>query len=136
MDALQYCGMEASVRELFANLLASSMDARKSKSVHPSFVEILRQLAPAEARIISFLAANRMFPAISLYVVTPDGNKYPVLRYATHLKPTLFSDDAIDWKDVAAYVDFTTEYAFQLHKFVAQAQRSALRHSGSWTILV
>ncbi len=41
-EALRYAGNNDILRELYANLLASSMDKETSSSAHPSFVEILK----------------------------------------------------------------------------------------------
>jgi len=41
------------LHNMFADLLASAMNADKQKLVHPAFIEIIKQLSPDEARIIS-----------------------------------------------------------------------------------
>ena len=38
---------------MFANLLASAMNIEKQRIVHPSFIEIIKQLSPLEAKILS-----------------------------------------------------------------------------------
>lgn len=41
------------LREMYLNLLASSMDADKVELVHPSYVEIIKQLTPLEIRFLN-----------------------------------------------------------------------------------
>jgi len=45
-------------RAMFAALLAKSMDSTTARDVHPSFVEVIKQLTPDEARILSALSAE------------------------------------------------------------------------------
>lgn len=42
----------AGLREMFANLLAASMDRDTAASAHPAFVSMISQLTPDEARIL------------------------------------------------------------------------------------
>ena len=41
------------LHDMFANLLASAMNIEKQRIVHPSFIEIIKQLSPLEAKILS-----------------------------------------------------------------------------------
>jgi hypothetical protein len=66
LEALRYTGHEESLREMYANLLAAAMDNRTAHGAHPAFVEIIRQLTPGEARLVSLLAQDRPFPLINV----------------------------------------------------------------------
>lgn len=55
VEALRY----SKLKEEFASLLASSMDAKTAENVHPSFVEILKQLSPIDAKLLRFFASKR-----------------------------------------------------------------------------
>lgn len=52
MQQLSYCVNNEELRELYANLLVSSMNADKKWKVHPAFVDIIKQLTPDEAKFI------------------------------------------------------------------------------------
>ena len=52
MQQLSYCVNNEELRELYANLLVSSMNADKKWQVHPAFVDIIKQLTPDEAKYI------------------------------------------------------------------------------------
>jgi len=52
IQALSYCMDNDELRELFASLLANSMNRDCMYKVHPSFVEIVKQLSPFDAIMI------------------------------------------------------------------------------------
>lgn len=57
LQALSYSMDSDELRDLYANLLAKSMNAETSNSVHPAYVEIIKQFSPLDAilfkRIVS-----------------------------------------------------------------------------------
>ena len=60
LEALKYAGQEEALREAYANLLANALDSKTSHQVHPSYVEIIRQLSPVEARILSSFTSEQI----------------------------------------------------------------------------
>ena len=62
IESLRFAGNEPSLRELYANLLATSMDSGTVHEAHPAFVEILRQLTPDEARIVDLFVDQDYWP--------------------------------------------------------------------------
>ena len=66
LEALRYVGYEENLRELFANLLATSLDAETAKQAHPSFVEILKQVTPDEAKILVTISDGRSIPILTI----------------------------------------------------------------------
>lgn len=75
LEALRYTGHEESLREMYANLLAASIDTRTAQGAHPAFVEIIKQLTPDEARLLKLFVVSRAFPLINVrreYKVTTD----------------------------------------------------------------
>ncbi|MCG7386851.1 DUF4393 domain-containing protein [Paenibacillus sp. ACRRY] len=55
IEAAKYYIEHEEIRGLFAKLLASAMDKDKEKFVHPSFVEIIKQLSPLDAHLVKTL---------------------------------------------------------------------------------
>jgi hypothetical protein len=53
--ALTYTHEQDELREMYANLLANAMDSDTKDDIHPSFVEVIRQLTPTEAQLLSML---------------------------------------------------------------------------------
>ncbi|MHB9133640.1 MAG: DUF4393 domain-containing protein [Armatimonadota bacterium] len=66
LESLRFCANEEVLRDMFANLLATSMDSKSAINAHPSFVEIIRQLTPIEAKIITLLYDERSIPLITI----------------------------------------------------------------------
>lgn len=68
IQQLSYCQNNASLRDLYANLLVSSMNIDKKWMVHPAFVDIIKQLTPDEARIINTVEdfKNNFLPLIDV----------------------------------------------------------------------
>lgn len=52
---LSYCENSVELRNLYANLLATSMNVDKKWEVHPAYVDIIKQLTPDEAKFLSAL---------------------------------------------------------------------------------
>jgi hypothetical protein len=53
LEALRFAGHEPTLRELYANLLATSLDSSTALQAHPAFVEIIKSLSPDEARVLA-----------------------------------------------------------------------------------
>jgi Abortive infection alpha len=56
IQALEYAVLEDELADMFANLLASASDSETQDATHPAFVEIIKQLNPNEAKILSFFS--------------------------------------------------------------------------------
>ncbi|MGH1429466.1 MAG: DUF4393 domain-containing protein [Arenicella sp.] len=66
LESLKYVGHKESLSDMYASLLASSMNKETSSSAHPGFVEIIRNMSPDEAKIMKFLARYGMQPYINV----------------------------------------------------------------------
>jgi hypothetical protein len=53
VQGLGFSAQEASLKEMYLNLLANSMDGREPNKAHPSFASIVGQLTPDEASFIT-----------------------------------------------------------------------------------
>jgi len=68
------------LRNMFAKLIASAMSSDTNKLVHPSFVEVIKQLSPLDAVNISSFKKCKMHPMVD-YVRIYDRNvQFPLLR--------------------------------------------------------
>jgi hypothetical protein len=69
MQTLSYTAQNETLREMYLNLLANSMDKLQEKNVHPSFVEIIRQMNTLDAKLFKVLAPkNGYLPVINPYI--------------------------------------------------------------------
>ena len=55
VEQYSYCNDKDELKNLYTNLLASSMNKKTRNSVHPGFVDIIKQLSPDEAKIMKEL---------------------------------------------------------------------------------
>ncbi len=60
IESLRYTAHDPTLREMYANLLATAIDARTAKEAHPAFAELIRQLSPDEARILKYIADKQI----------------------------------------------------------------------------
>jgi len=58
VQALSYTAQNETLREMYLNLLANSMDIAKEKDVHPSFVEIIKQMNTLDAKVFDRVSDN------------------------------------------------------------------------------
>lgn len=82
VPALQNASLteESEIREIYANLLASSMNSAVKNGVHPGFVEIIKQLSPDEAKIMKYIYSHNTIPTITLRYEDDDGGGVDVVK--------------------------------------------------------
>lgn len=66
IQAISYSMNNDILRNLYANLIAKSMNIDTKDTVHPSFVEIIKQLSPLDAKLFDILCKNSTNPIIDL----------------------------------------------------------------------
>ncbi|MCD8351430.1 MAG: DUF4393 domain-containing protein [Planctomycetaceae bacterium] len=84
LEALRYTGHQIELRELFLNLLTSSMNSDSSKEAFPSFVEIIKQMTPDEAKLLDNLVKSQVRPLIDLEVQNEEGGAQTILTNYSH----------------------------------------------------
>ena len=71
------------LQEMFANLIANSMDSKTTSQAHPAFVEIISQLTPDEARILKYIGLiniNGNIPKVDAFeLVDKNVGSYKIL---------------------------------------------------------
>jgi len=73
VEALKFVANEPDLREMYANLLATSMDKETAQNAHPAFVEFIRQMTADEARILEVIALEEIV-SLSLVVRNESGD--------------------------------------------------------------
>lgn len=66
LESLRFAGTVEELRELYANLLAASMNKESAAQAHPSFVDVIRQITPDEARIMNLFTKSPRYPVIDV----------------------------------------------------------------------
>jgi Abortive infection alpha len=90
VDALRFAinMNEPDLREMYANLIATSMDKETARNAHPAFVDMIRQMTADEAKIFSTIATERdrlvnislvRILGISFDMTPPDKYRYAYL---------------------------------------------------------
>lgn len=87
VQQLSYCYDSEELREMYANLLVSSMNKDTKASVHPSFVDIIKQLTPDEAKLLKSIKDKVSYiPLVDLQLKNNvDGGHITILRNFTNL---------------------------------------------------
>lgn len=86
IQQLSYCFNSEELREMYANLLVSSMNTDTKKQVHPSFVDIIKQLSPDEAKLLKAISsrsngAMSYFPLIDLRLKLGSNQGYTTILH-------------------------------------------------------
>ncbi|HRH80326.1 MAG TPA: DUF4393 domain-containing protein [Thiobacillaceae bacterium] len=80
---------EPELRDMYLNLIASSMDDRVSSNVHPAFAEIIQQIAPFEAVLLqSVLATPNPLSIASIWRVDKKGGWLPLMKHLGNVTAT------------------------------------------------
>ena len=66
IEALRYSGEIPELAELYAELLATSMDKTREKDAHPAFVRVIKELSPDEAKLLSMLMHCQSIPVLEI----------------------------------------------------------------------
>lgn len=109
INALSYSSGSIDLIDLYANLLATSMIEDNKWDVHPSFVEIIKQLLPDEAKLLKEIASHEgenEFPLISLEMKKQENNSFSYERYVKVNNFTNIGDNVCDIPEkTITYID-------------------------------
>ncbi len=87
IEALRFLGNDATLRDMFANLLVTSMDRATAATAHPAYVEIIKQLTPDEAKILTYFAGNEDLPVIDIHRHKGKQEEYTIVaRFVSTLR--------------------------------------------------
>lgn len=135
LEASKYYIEEEELRSMFAKILASSFDNRKNSVIHPSFVEIIKQLDITDARILHFLkeqnhATGSPIPIMKAVVNSDSGYKiiFPIIYFINgtegidELSPSLTNLERLGLLkiDDDRYSSNDSEYDFIRNNFIVQ----------------
>lgn len=68
LQALQYSMDSDELRNMYANLIAKAMNEDTKENVHPTFVEIIKQMSPVDAMVFENIYQMPVTPLINLKV--------------------------------------------------------------------
>lgn len=79
IEASKFYIDEEEIRKMFANLISSSLDQRKNPIIHHSFVEIIKQMSPNDAKLFILFRSNNAYPFVD-YEIRHDAFKNKVIN--------------------------------------------------------
>ncbi len=80
LDASKYCIEKSEIRRMFVKLIESSLHSDYCQYVHPSYVEIIKQMSPMDAKIFNIIMPPVSKPIISIEIRTPSSGLLPFCR--------------------------------------------------------
>ena len=85
LQQISYCFDSDELRDMYANLLASSMNIDTKYTVHPSFVDIIKQLTPDEAKLLKKLSVGSEYPLIDVILRVKNGGYITLVHNFTDI---------------------------------------------------
>lgn len=106
LQAISYSMDSKELRELYANLLAKSMQVDTKDTVHPSFVEIIRQLSPFDAQLLNSIF-QRNYPSYPIVCtrLQISHNNFEGVNIDKHILSPKFGVDISNYKNYAISID-------------------------------
>lgn len=81
LQQLAYCYDSEELRDMYANLIAASMNTDTKWNVHPAYVDIIKQLTPDEAKLIKLFQSKELWPVVHAKMYMKDGKSYNDVAY-------------------------------------------------------
>lgn len=84
-QAIAYSMGSDELCNMYANLLAKSMYIDTKEEVHPSFVEIIKQLSPLDAKLFAIIKKDLTLPLLDIHIVDTDNTEGSFKKIATNI---------------------------------------------------
>lgn len=89
LQGLAFTHEEPNLKEMYLNLLATSMDGRAASVAHPAFVEIIKQLDSEDARLVrGALQSPTAIPIVQIHRKLKNGGYNLLVQHLLDLKDT------------------------------------------------
>lgn len=132
IQGLAFCHEEEDLKEMYLNLLVSAMDGRVANSVHPAFVEIIKQLNANEAKLLqTVLTTDTARPIAEIYF-TPDTDKIKVITTTLYRHLLDLRDDTLECPSEAPYLPAAVDNWIRLGLVKVNYQRELVNQDYSW----
>lgn len=100
LQAIAYSMDSDELRELYANLLANAMNVDTKSKVHPSFVELIKQMSPNDAVVFKAIYEAPITPVLDLYTWKKpedgdEGGNFNYIHNITWIKEIPYGEVAI-----------------------------------------
>ncbi len=107
IQGIAYSVEERELREMYLNLLATSMDGRKPGKAHPAYAEVIKQLNAEEGGTLKWILSQSTGHAIVEYRLTnkPGGTWLTLLRHVMDLSDPSAPNERKEHREFPAVVD-------------------------------
>ena len=97
IEASKYYFEEEYYQEMFANLIAASCNVNQKSKIHPSYVDIIKQLSPLDAKILELFKFHSTYPIANLKATNNDKtvSPCPILLFDFKEKNKDFSEEGL-----------------------------------------
>lgn len=85
LESLKYTYDKEEIKNMFLNLLAASMNIDTQNKAHPSYVEIIKQLTPLDAKIFKKIHELKQVACAHLTLEIDNENKIYAYAYPNYL---------------------------------------------------
>lgn len=96
LQYISYCMDNDELRDMYANLLANSMNSVVKNGVHPGFIEIIKQLSPDEAKILKIFLTRKSIPTVTFRYEKDDGSGINIIRNFSNVGETVGCEHPYD----------------------------------------
>ncbi|MDE5995014.1 MAG: DUF4393 domain-containing protein [Oscillospiraceae bacterium] len=100
LEDAKYCAENKDIREMFANLIASTIDSKMCQKAHPSFSAILKQMTTKDAILFKSFIGNTKLPVCNFVLNFTNHTHRELLNYV-YLKQKETEQDEIDSNSLA-----------------------------------
>lgn len=86
LQGLAFTHEEPNLKEMYLNLLTTSMDGRAASIAHPAFVEIIKQLDSEDARLVKgALQSSVAIPIVQIHLTNNEGGYNVLVQHLLNL---------------------------------------------------
>lgn len=120
LEAAKYCVEKEELRDLFSNLISSSMNEKFSNNVHPVFTKIIMQLSTTDAKLLkSFFGHINKYTDYYKYTLTSKLNLSEMILSLSSLESSglIYTDIKDNTFKYATKNELTFNNALDLRKF-------------------
>lgn len=93
IEASRYYIEESELREMFAKIVAASVDSRENNRIHQSYVEVVKQLSSTDAKHLQQINSQRINPLIDIKEIFSETKGF------RNIVTNLFYSNSIDISD-------------------------------------
>lgn len=105
IQAISYSMNSEELRNLYANLLAKAMNTDTKNLVHPSFVEIIKQLSPTDSLVFKKIMERDANPLIDLVYEKCDNPDFPIPTASVTITTNISDIDIAPVESICLSID-------------------------------